>query len=509
MRPIYRSILFFVFAVSLFSGCKKDTVDTNLIPVAVEGKWGFVDNDGKIVINYQFGSATCFSDGLARVTNDDGKVGYINKSGKYIINPAYKHGTIFSENLAAVVLEDGGPVFINTKGEIKINLPADIDEVQGFREDLAVVKNAKGLYGFIDKDGQTKIGIQFEYAESFSDGLALVKQNDKYGYIDKDGKLKINYQFARAYWFSNGLAVAGTNKNLGYIDKNGNYIINPQFEEADNFNDGLALIKTGKSYGYIDKEGKYSITPQFKNAMPFKDKLAVALLETKAGIIDKKGKFIVNPQFEAVLIVNDNLIIAVNEDRKIGFIDYDGKFLVNPQFNEIDGSLLLNYTSNVAGAIVPRPYLKVESDFFDMSPILNKLMEGTSPESFLNYNKKTTRGEFTSKPFEKIDNNTSIQFINCNTATATNPESYYDPKLQNKLPITYFNMRLTMSGRAFNKTEALMQKLKNELTTKIAGTLEADSTDKNFTITGSHLTVSVNSSYGNIYITVNFSEKAS
>ena len=501
----FKFALILILTAVLLVGCGKSVVDTDLIPVSNdEGKWGYVDHDGKIVINFQFKSAACFSDGLARVANDDQKIGYINKEGKFVINATYKYGTVFSEGLAAVVMEDGGPMFINTKGEIKFKLPGDIEEVDEFREDLAVVKNSKGLYGFIDKDGKTKITIQFEYAESFSDGLALVKQKDKYGYIDKDGKLKINYQFEQAYWFANGLAVAGTNKSLGYIDKEGNYKINPQFEAADNFNNGLAAVKSDKKFGYIDKDGKMVINPQFKGAMPFKEKIAVVSTDSKIGIIDKEGKILVNPQFSGAIIVNNNLIIVSTAEGKFGFVDKEGKYTVNPQFKDIDASLIWNNSSNIVGYVVPRSYYRVESDFLDMSPILNKLLEGTSPTSFMNISSKTTRGEFTSKSIEKIDENNSISYSSyCNTVTAPSPEYYYDPIKANSLAITSASMNLYLNGKAYQKKDALLKKIKEELLSKTSGTLEPSSSDQSFTIKSGNMSISINGNYS-ISISVSF-----
>lgn len=54
-----------------------------LFPVCQNGKWGYIDKTGKMVIKPQFNCARSFSEGLARVWID-GKMGYINKTGKYI-----------------------------------------------------------------------------------------------------------------------------------------------------------------------------------------------------------------------------------------------------------------------------------------------------------------------------------------------------------------------------------------------------------------------------------------
>jgi hypothetical protein len=44
-----------------------------------------------------------------------------------------------------------------------------------------------GKYGYIDKTGKIVIKPQFDFAESFSEGLAWVSISGKDGYINKTG----------------------------------------------------------------------------------------------------------------------------------------------------------------------------------------------------------------------------------------------------------------------------------------------------------------------------------
>ena len=61
---------------------------TKLTRIEVDGKWGYSDDRGNIVIPTQFDEACPFSEGLARVTRDQ-KSGYINPAGNEIINLKY------------------------------------------------------------------------------------------------------------------------------------------------------------------------------------------------------------------------------------------------------------------------------------------------------------------------------------------------------------------------------------------------------------------------------------
>ncbi len=181
----------FAFSVSC---SKSNQEDLKLIPVKSGEKWGYINKKGEYLINPQFQDAGFFRNGLARVVSSDGKTGYINEDGKYIIPAKFKSGTHFFEGLAFVVSDGSFPVCIDKSGETIFSLKQAKYAVS-FSEGLAVIVNKEGKFGFVDETGKMIINPQFDTANSFSEGLAVVKQNDKFGFIDKTGKIVINTQF--------------------------------------------------------------------------------------------------------------------------------------------------------------------------------------------------------------------------------------------------------------------------------------------------------------------------
>lgn len=326
-------ILCFVCLVFLLSSCGSvpnplgGKVTTTLYPIRQNGKNGYINRRGEIVIQPQFAFTLPFSEGLAPAcltsSPSGGNCGYIDETGKFIINPQFEFVARFSEGLAAV--------------------------------------SAGGKTGFIDKTGKFVINPQFEmghegFVSTFSDGLALVGVGGNLGFIDQTGKFVINPQFEKkgCLPFFEGLAAVKIGEKWGFIDKEGKISINPQFDEAQPFVKGLAAVKLGSQYGYIDKTGKIIINPQFDFAGPFSDEgLAIVALKDKEGFIDKTGKYLVNPQFrrrgsisdwiEAFMITSDlgrlsfsegltPVQVGDNEKASIGFADKTGKIIINPQF---------------------------------------------------------------------------------------------------------------------------------------------------------------------------------
>ena len=88
-----------------------------------------------------------------------GRYGYINAEGKYIINPQFDDAGSFSGGLAAVKMGKWG--YIDKSGKVLIN--PQFDEAYAFSDNLAVIKSG-GHFGYTDKEGKLAINPQFERA---------------------------------------------------------------------------------------------------------------------------------------------------------------------------------------------------------------------------------------------------------------------------------------------------------------------------------------------------------
>jgi hypothetical protein len=375
-------LLFFIcLMVSASISCaqQKDTKESSgLFPIIQNGKVGYINKKGEIVINPQFDLAFPFSEGMAAVRSGE-RWGYIDKTGKIVINPQFDLAFPFSEGKALVARA---------------------------KEKESLYKAPYYLGGYIDRTGKIAINPDFEpmfeIMRNFSEGLAAVFMYDQgtmhssWGYVDTKGDIVIKPQFFPAHNFSEGIAPVGINGKLGYIDKTGKIAINPTFNYVSGaflnniFSEGLAAVKIGEKWGYIDKAGKIVINPQFVFAFPFSESLAAVLindkkkegkdltpdelLESKVGYIDKTGKMVIKPQFGfqyypykifgtySLFLIQGTVkggcinylhygggiglrdiqcmplnfsegLALINIDNKWGYIDKAGKIVINPQFD--------------------------------------------------------------------------------------------------------------------------------------------------------------------------------
>lgn len=127
--------------------------------------WAYIGPSGGVVIRPLVvdNGPDYFREDLARFRRD-GKVGFFDRTGKVVLQPEFDFAMPFSEGLAAVC--------------------------QGCREVAAGEHTALegGTWGFIDRRGLLVIPLQFERVESFKDGRARVRSSGQWKQIDRNGK---------------------------------------------------------------------------------------------------------------------------------------------------------------------------------------------------------------------------------------------------------------------------------------------------------------------------------
>lgn len=319
---------------------------SQLRPIQQDGRWGYIDKTGKVVVTPQFVWAEEFSEGLAAFEDDEGKHGYVDETGKIVIEPKFDNWTDFSEGLAAVSMDfEWG--YIDKTGRWVIAPRFAVG--RPFSDGLALVGvplNGKVSFPpgpqkhvFIDKTGKVVIDPKDDILNgAFSEGVGTVQFITSHDVnevlIDKTGKVILSVQDIYTNGFSEGLAPAKKNGKWGYIDTNGRFVIEPQFEEANPFSEGLAAVKIGEKWGFIDHQGKILIKPRFDyGPTVFSEGLAVVAINNDCGLLDKTGKVRVKvrctngEQFKGGLAA---IHIGEGAAEKRGYINKLGKFVWGP-----------------------------------------------------------------------------------------------------------------------------------------------------------------------------------
>jgi hypothetical protein len=324
------------------------TDDNNpLYPFYRDGKFGFFNRDFKEVIppiylsgNPHQGELGNFSDGFALVRRTDFRYVFIDKQGVELGANWYQKNQMTKGFFS--MLNQNGWGFMDTAGK---NQPRE------FSEGLAAIQDPAG-WGFIDTTGKLVIEPQFEFVESFSDGLARVSVYKDgvtvyAGTINRQGEFVFKQDFQNVAKFYEGLAAAKYNNQWGYINTKGEWAIEPIYDFVSRFSEGLGGVEVNDEVGFVDVSGKIVIRPKFKLVSPFKDGLAI--FETKtyglraAGVINRQGEVVVEPNFSRIVWFSEGLASAYelpppnDPEREMlcGAIDATGQYVISPQFSYI------------------------------------------------------------------------------------------------------------------------------------------------------------------------------
>ena len=297
VKPLWRIIRSFLGATLSLSIATSVAADEHtLFPISIEGKWGYINNAGKVVIEPQFLKSHYFSEGLAVVeitgTTEEDRVfkrtyqGFIGTDGKFVIPP---------------------------------QPPSGVRDIERY-----------DTYSFGD----------------FHEGLARIHINDASGmdgYIDRTGKLVIQPKYGSAGDFSDGVAYAETwrrwdrpgPKRRGFIDKQGSFVIEDEsFTYSCGFAEGVAYVSVDsdddtRSCGLIDRSGKYVIQPGMYNALSNPVGGAIrAVKNEKVGLLNRAGEIIVAfGAYDQILEPTDGAIFVAELNGDTVLIDANGKRL--------------------------------------------------------------------------------------------------------------------------------------------------------------------------------------
>jgi hypothetical protein len=172
-------------------------------------------------------------------------------------------------------------------------IPYSLDSVLG-----TGLLGAGGKWGFLDRSGSVVVKPRFVggAGEFENDRCCVAIEKDGkeiYGFIDGNGVMAIEPQFNRPHVFSEGRAAVLVEGQWGYIDRAGEYAIAPQYEDAISFSEGRGAVKKDGLWGFIDRDGREVIPCQYVDLVKrFWRGVATVRTENETLLIDRSGNVI-------------------------------------------------------------------------------------------------------------------------------------------------------------------------------------------------------------------------
>lgn len=299
--------LFLIALLSLqFVSCTDEksngpSASTHLWPAKMNGKWGFIDAKGNMVINAQYDDADYFSCGLADVKMAD-RWWYINTKGVLKSLPSSNAlNAPFYNNYA--VIYDG-----NNYGIINTFMDYVMQPMYAYLGNVAqngwVAFSHNGyLYGYKNVMSDQEITPSYDYAYDFVGSYAVVYVGGKYGVINSSGSFVLQpiYDHQLIALGNNRFGFAGDNGYYGLLDESGNVVVQPIYANIVYISgigydvtkiDWYPVQNTSGQYGYIDASGNEKLAFQYDDVWPFVENLAFVKINEKWLCIDKTGNVV-------------------------------------------------------------------------------------------------------------------------------------------------------------------------------------------------------------------------
>ena len=150
--------------------------------------------------------------------------------------------------------------------------------------------------GYIDRNGNAVIAPQFDWADRFMAGRALVGRSGKYGVIDEMGRLIVAPVYDAISSFDRGLAQVLVGDRLGVIDQDGQWVVPAEHGVIVRISDKTFLVAEppytkssvqlrplggllsgslpyayGKRWGIVARGGTWIVRPTFAQVRAFSD----------------------------------------------------------------------------------------------------------------------------------------------------------------------------------------------------------------------------------------------
>ena len=321
----------------------RETAYPSLTPIKLNGKCGYLNDEGELVIEPRFDAAYDFTEGLALVSIDNMQ-GVIDAQGRMLVGPKFTGSLVtgFRQGLATVAYEYKWGV-IDRKGNWVVE--PKYEYVIGPFDDRGLarmlVNYGKSAVVF-NKRGEIQT---CEPADELNEELYKGGQGFFSACFLKGGGLEVtSVEFDQAFYFHDrelGLHCAKANNELyGLLNEKGEWAVEPGFAAIRPFSRGLApALQPGGGWGFIDPAGEWVVQPKFGSLVPLESSglaQAQAVHTELWGLVDKQGEWVVEPSFNLMEPFRNGLALVRDQEGKYGFIDDQGRLAIPPRFDWVD-----------------------------------------------------------------------------------------------------------------------------------------------------------------------------
>ncbi|MCF8304643.1 MAG: WG repeat-containing protein [Bacteroidales bacterium] len=330
-----------------------------------EPVFGYVNKEGRVVIDGKFSDAQPFNEGLAAVRKEFKQYyGFIDRSGNMVIPDKYGSAGNFKDGCAIVDKSYGDIGLIGPSNEVL--LPFVFDKIRRI-EDKLIVMQAGHKHGLFNIERrQTIIPCEYSYPEKFErgywqvskgnlkgiyanngqqvlpcefdnislrkiDDVFLVEKRRRQGCYDLSGRRLIPAEYDSIFPYDNGYARIMRNGYMGMADRQGHIVVKPQYDDVFKGEDHFFPVKKDGRYGFV-KNGELFISLDYDDFNGMEEGLAAMSYKGKWGFVNTKGRESIPFRYDKLRALSGGLA-AAKKGGQWGFIDKNGNTHIEFSFD--------------------------------------------------------------------------------------------------------------------------------------------------------------------------------
>lgn len=306
----------------LTTNTKEKSTITSYFPVYTKGKWGVIDQTGKIIIEPTI-------EEIITIPNSKKDV-FICLSHVNYEDQTYKTKVLNAKNEEIL------------KGYDLVEAVENIDQDQNLWYEEGILKVKKGeFYGLIDFSGKEILAPEYQEVKALEGvkNSVLIKKDDQWGLSDHQGNIIIPTQYREIKGikenYQNGYIVINQEGKYGMIDFNKAVILEAKYEDIKEIvGNNLYVVKENGNNKVINKQGETVLDNQYGEVQAIYDKNIIVKKNKKYGIINTDKEEKIKPQYEELFYLYNQYYIA-KQNGKYGIINEQNETVLPFEYSQI------------------------------------------------------------------------------------------------------------------------------------------------------------------------------
>jgi hypothetical protein len=313
---------------------------TVFYPWLESGKYGYIGQDGNLLIPCMYDEASGFYDGAA-IVERNGKMGLINKKNEMLVPFIYDE--IFDPQQRTFIVKNGEYYgVLNHLGKLLVEL--QYKDIQRLENGALMLEDTLGFYlswadGILFNSHPMvyeEIAQYLESQKAVQDIAASVQtepilplvfiKNGKKG-LKMNGKEIVASTFEEIFPMQSAVAIAKKKGKFGLIDYAGKTILNFDYTSIRNLFGMIFLIEQNGFLGVFELNQGFTIPIAYEGIKPFEKAYFLVSNAGKDGLLTLTGKQVLDTKYQRISRFDAETLLLIQDNKISYFLEKENRLL--------------------------------------------------------------------------------------------------------------------------------------------------------------------------------------